>query len=131
MDAARRVLLLEGGMGALWAVYGLVTTSVATVVGAWWLAVPSAVTVVALTYAEDHRMMDWDPYRRGAVAIAAVVVGVAVVWLLAILTSLAVVETIGVGITGMGAGLLGYRIVYGVVRPVPEARLAAESGQSV
>ncbi|WP_436929930.1 hypothetical protein [Halosimplex halobium] len=125
MDAARRVVLLELGMGLLWLGYGFGMTGFAGLRSGWWLAVPAAAGTVALMYAEEHRVADWDPYYRGGLAIALVVGFTAVVGAVGALTALSVVDAIAVAMTGIGAGLLPYRFVYGVVRPVPESRLAA------
>ncbi|QLH81500.1 hypothetical protein [Halosimplex pelagicum] len=125
MDTARRVVLLEVGMGAIWIALGVLNVGVAGLREAWWVALAAAVTTVAVTYTDEHDLLGWSDWRRYAAAIVAVVAIAVAVGVVAIATDLVVLTVVSGGLAGMGAGLLGYRFVYGVVRPVPESRLGA------
>jgi len=130
MDAARRVVLLECGLGLLWTVYGFGTQSAATLRAAWWVAACGAVAIPALLYLEEHRWTDWGVYRRGATTIAAVLVSVALAAAAVAVTTLSTGTVVSVGLGGLGIGLLAYRAVYGLVYPVPESRLDRVNGSA-
>lgn len=131
MDAARRVVLVEGGLGLLWTVYGFGPQSAATLRAAWWVAAAGAVATPALLYLEEHRWTDWGAYRRGAMVIAATLGAVALAAAVVLATTLSVMTVVSVGLGGLGAGLLAYRVVYGLVYPVPESRLDREAGSAL
>jgi hypothetical protein len=122
MDAARRVVLVEGVLGTLWVVYGL-GQSLSTLRLAWWVAAGGAVGIAALLYLEEHRWTGWGAYRRGGTTIAAVLAAVALCGAVVVATDLAVVTVVRVGLGGVGVGLLCYRFVYGLVYPVPRSRI--------
>jgi len=127
MDAARRVLLVEGVLGLLWLVYGL-GQSLSVLRAAWWVAAGGAVGTAALLYLEEHRWADWGPYRRGGTTIAAVLGAVALGGAVVVVTALAVTTVVRVGLGGVGVGLLCYRFVYGLVYPVPRSRVERAGG---
>jgi hypothetical protein len=122
MDAPRRVVLVEGMLGLLWVVYGMVP-SLSTLRSTWWLAVGGAVGVATMLYLEEHRWTDWGAYRRGGTTIAAVLGAVALCAVVVVATTLEVTTVVQVGLGGVGVGLLCYRFVYGLVYPVPPSRV--------
>ncbi|QLH77066.1 hypothetical protein HZS55_07065 [Halosimplex rubrum] len=123
MDAARRVVLFEGGMGVVWIALGALNVGVAGLREAWWVALAAAVATVAVTYTDEHDLFGWDDWQRYAAAVVGVVAAAVAVGLVVLATSLVVLTVVSAGLAGMGAGLLCYRFVYGVVRPVPQSRL--------
>ena len=129
MDTARRVVLVEGVLGLLWVVYGLVA-SLSTLRSTWWIAFGGAVGIATMLYLEEHRWTDWGPYRRGGTTIAAVLLAVALCAVVVVATPLSVTTVVSVGLGGMGLGLLCYRLVYGVVRPVPRSRVDRANGSA-
>ena len=54
-----------------------------------------------------------------------------VVALVTVLTELVVLTITGAALAGTGAGLLSYRVVFGVIRPLPECRLDGANERSV
>jgi DNA-binding transcriptional LysR family regulator len=123
MDAARRVVLLEGGMGALWIGLGVLNVGVDGLREAWWVALAAAVATVTVAYTDEHDSLGWSDWRRYAAAVVGVVAVAVAVGAVALATDLVVLTVVSAALAGMGAGLLPYRLVYGVVRPVPESRL--------
>jgi len=124
MDAARKVLLLDSLLGVVWIGTGLSITAPTVVASVGWLVGTTALAVVGLRSAEEHGYAPADSLRWFGAAIASVlVVGVvAVVATTALFTFDATVAVSAI-LVGLGVGVLGYRLVYGVVRPVPERRL--------
>lgn len=111
--------------------YGLGPESLATAAAYWWLGVGTAVPAVAGMCAEDHLLAEWDEGRHIGAAIVFPLATVAVGGALVVTTDLAAPTPAGVGLGCLGAGVLGYRPVYGVVLPVPAARLEAGSKRAV
>ncbi|MFC7193531.1 hypothetical protein ACFQL4_00940 [Halosimplex aquaticum] len=72
-----------------------------------------------------------DEFYRYALAIVGVVAVVAVCGAVVVATDMVVLTVVSVVLAGMGAGLLGYRIVFGVLRPVPESRLDGAKKRAV
>lgn len=131
MDAARRVVLFELGMGLVWVLLGATSIGPADLREAWWTSVLAFVALVAVVYADEHRVVAWDEWQRYAAAVVGVIASTVLVGVVAVLTDLALVTVIGAALVGTGAGLLSYRTVYGVVRPVPESRLDAARRRTV
>lgn len=131
MDASRRVVLFEGGMGLLWTLFGLGNGGFDGLREAWWLAVLAGVATVALVSADEQRFTHWDGYRRGALAIASVVAATVLVGAVVVATTIPVQTAVSIALVGIGLGLLVYRLVYGVVRPVPRARLDRAGDRAV
>ncbi|ELZ27746.1 hypothetical protein C475_07490 [Halosimplex carlsbadense 2-9-1] len=131
MDAARRVVLLECGMGALWIALGALNVGVAGLREAWWLALVAAVVTVAVAYVDEHDLFGWDDWRRYAAAIVCVVAATVAVGLVVVATELVVLTVVSAALAGMGVGLLSYRFVYGIVRPVPKSRRDAAEERTV
>ncbi|QPV61814.1 hypothetical protein I7X12_13770 [Halosimplex litoreum] len=131
MDTARRVVLLEGTMGTLWIALGVVNVGLAGLRAAWWVAFAAAVATVAVAYTDEHDLFGWGDWRRYAAATVGVVAAAVAVGLVAVATDLVVLTVVSAGLAGMGAGLLCYRFVFGVVRPVPKSRLDAARERAV
>ena len=131
MDAARRVVLLELGMGLLWLALGVLNVGIDGLGQVWWVAAGSFLAGVTAVYADEHDLHGWDDWYRAAATVVGVVAWVIAVGIVVVLTKLSVLTVVGGALAGLGAGLLCYRFVYGVVRPVPKARLERASGRSV
>jgi len=131
MDTARRVVLLECGMGVLWIGLGVLNVGLADLRAAWWIALAAAASTVAVAYTDEHDLFGWSDWRRYAAAVAGVVAAAVAVGLVVLATDLVVLTIVSAALAGMGTGLLAYRFVYGVVRPVPESRLDAAGDRAV
>jgi len=131
MNAARRVVLLECGMGVLWILLGLLYVGRSGIRDAWWVALVALVGTVGVVAADEHRLVAWDEWYRAAAAIVGVIASVIVVAAVAVLTDLVVLIVVGAALAGSGTGLVAYRLVFGVVRPLPDARLDDATDRSV
>ncbi|WP_459194474.1 hypothetical protein [Halosimplex sp. J119] len=131
MEAARRIVLFEAGMGAAWILLGVLNAGPDGLRDGWWLAVAAFVATAGATYADEHRLVDVDEWHRYAFAIVSVVAATAGCAVVIVATDMAVLTVVGVGFVGMGAGLVVYRVVYGVVRPLPESRLEGARDRAV
>ncbi|WP_415378661.1 hypothetical protein [Halosimplex sp. TS25] len=131
MDAARRVVLFEGGMGVAWILLGLLNVGVAGLREGWWLGLAALAATVATVYADEHRVVDVDEWYRYALAIVGVVAAVAVCGAVVVVTDMVVLTVVSVVLAGMGVGLLAYRVVFGVLRPVPESRLDGANNRAI
>jgi len=123
MDATRRIVLLEAGMAAMWVALALLEVGLEGLGEVWWVAVLSAVGFAAFYYVDEHRLAGdngWSPY---ALAVVLVVTGAVGTGAIVVVTGQSVPKTVAGTLVGAAIGLLGYRFVYGVVRPVPESRL--------
>jgi O-antigen/teichoic acid export membrane protein len=118
-------------MGGLWIALGSMNVGVAGLREAWWVALAAAVATVAIAYTDEHDLFGWNDWRRYAAATVGVVAAAVAVGLVAVATDLIVLTVVSAALAGMGAGLLGYRFVYGVVRPVPKSRLDAARERAV
>lgn len=118
MDASRKAVVVDVGLGVLCVAMGLLFAS-RDGVGYWWLVPVTAVAAGGFTWADDHGVVGgW------AVVGAVSAFGVAVLALGSVLGS-AFVSTVVVPLVliGLGAGIVPYRLYYGLVRPVPAGRL--------
>ena len=131
MNVARRVVLLECGMGVLWMLLGLLNVGRSGIRDAWWVAVLALVVTSSVVGADEHRLVDWDDWYRYAAAIVGVIASVVAVALVAVTTDLVLLTIIGAALAGTGAGLLAYRVAFGVIRPLPESRLDGANERSV
>lgn len=131
MNAARLVVLLECGMGVLWLLLGVLNVGRSGLQESWWVAVLALVLTVAVVGADEHRLVEWDQWYRYAAAIVGVIASVVAVGTVAVVTDLVVLTIIGAALAGTGAGLLAYRVVFGVVRPLPASRLDGANERSV
>jgi len=122
MNAARRVVALEVSTGAAFAAYGLWVVGVAGLQETWWVAAAAAVAVVATVSVAEHRL-NATGGARYALAILGVVGATVAAGVVVALTALSVDAVVGAALVGTGVGVCGYRVVYGLCRPVPETRL--------
>lgn len=123
MDPARRVVLFETVMGVAWILLGVLNVGFAGLREGWWLAVVALVATVATTYADEHRVIAVDEFYRYALAIVGVVAATVGCGIVVVVTDMVIMTVVSVVLAGMGVGLVSYRVVYGVLRPVPESRL--------
>jgi hypothetical protein len=129
MTPERQVFLTDGLVGIGPATVGVLTFGPE----AGWLALPVALVVAALiagvNYYDEHVGFE-RTLGEGVVSVGAVVAPFLVSLLLFYLGSpLAVSVSLG-GFVGLSLGFLGYRVVYGIVRPIPERRLERAREQS-
>ncbi|WP_276273808.1 hypothetical protein [Haloarcula litorea] len=122
MDPRRKALLTDGGIAvlALAQVWLNLDDGVS-----WPLAALFGVATVGATWASEHGRFDRLPGTRLQRLVAAVAVGGAAILggglalgpdrITAILLA---------GLAGLGAGMLCYRTYFGLVRPVPDRRVA-------
>ena len=124
MDPRRKVLLADGGMGLVLAVYGLALADPSQLASAWWLPTTAAVVAVAWMYASEHLLVGVDATKQLGAYFLVFVLIIASLAALVAWTPLTLTPVLRFGFGGLGAGLVCYRLVYGVVLPVPSARLA-------
>ncbi|MFC7027019.1 hypothetical protein ACFQJ5_04650 [Halomicroarcula sp. GCM10025324] len=121
MDPRTKVLLTDGFV----AVLGLAQVWLNVDDGvAWPLAVLFAAVTVVAAYAGEHGFVDRLPGSGFGRTVALVVVGGAAI--LAggfVFGPDPVTSVLLAALAGLGAGILCYRTYFGVVRPVPAARL--------
>jgi len=131
MDATRRIVLLETGMAATWVALALLQVGPEGLRGAWWVAALAAVGFATFYYADEHRLGGVDGWSRYALA-AALVVGATVgTGSIVVLTGLSLPKTVAGVLVGAAVALIAYRFLYGVVRPVPDARLERARDRAV
>lgn len=118
-------------MGASWILLGVLYVDLASLRAAWWLGVLATVAAAALWYAEEHGVLGGDEFTLSVVGIVSVIAAVVVCGVVAVVTDLSVQTVVSVTLAGIGVGLLGYRVVYGAVLPVPERRLERARDQHV
>jgi hypothetical protein len=131
MNAARRVLLVDGSMGFVWAVYGFLLRPAATFREWWWVAALAAAVAAVGMYASDHGLAGFRTRTQGMALVAGFLAVVAGAAGLVAATGLSVDAAVPVGIGGLGLGLLAYRVAFGVVLPVPEDRLERAGERAV
>jgi len=123
MDVERKVVLADSGIALTGVVLGLLYAEPVTA-EFWWVGALATIGTAGATWASEHGVVsDW----AGVAAVAVFGVALFAVGLTwgADLVADALVPA---GLAGMGAGLLPYRLYYGVVRPVPERRLRSARG---
>lgn len=131
MDAARRVLLVDGASGAVWLLLGALNAPGGSLASLWWVAAAGFAVAFAGLYGSEHGLF-WLEREWVGVAVAGLL-------LLALPFGLAaalVTETdpragLTVGMIGAGVAVLCYRAVFGLLRPVPESRLERARERSV
>jgi hypothetical protein len=126
MDARRRALAVDFGLATAATLAGGlgVAVGVESLAGALALVTLGAVVlVVALSLAEHRNLLAVVDASRPWSLLAAFAGTLAVV--LALVLGRVVVAAPAAGVLcGMGLGLAGYRLVFGVYRPLPPRRLA-------
>jgi len=124
MDAARKILLFDSLLGTVWIVTGLSVAASREIASVWWLVGVGGLAAVGLLAAEEHGHTPADSLRWFGVTIVGVlVVGVVTVVATTSLFTFDATVAIGAHLVGLGVGLLGYRLLYGLVWPIPDAGL--------
>jgi hypothetical protein len=130
MEPERKVLLGDGAVAVSVLVPGLLYFGSALV---WWVPLPAALlsfTTAAAQHYTEH--VGFERTRdEAALALGAIVVPVAVAGVL-VVTGSAFGPPLALAVfAGTGVGFLLYRFVYGVLRPIPEKRLARAGQRAV
>jgi hypothetical protein len=130
MEPERKVLLGDGAVAVSVLVPGLLYFGSALV---WWVPLPAALlsfTTAAAQHYTEH--VGFERTRdEAALALGAIVVPVAVAGVL-VVTGSALGPPLALAVfAGIGVGFLLYRFVYGVLRPIPEKRLARAGQRAV
>jgi hypothetical protein len=130
MEPERKVLLGDGAVAVSVLVPGLLYFGSALV---WWVPLPAALlsfTTAAAQHYTEH--VGFERTRdEAALALGAIVVPVAVAGVL-VVTGSALGPPLALAVfAGTGVGFLLYRFVYGVLRPIPEKRLARAGQRAV
>jgi hypothetical protein len=131
VSSPRRVVLFDCALGGLWAGLGALNVGLTSLREAWWVGLSALVATAVVLYADEHGVVSWGGWERAAAAVVAVVASVVACAAVVFATTLAAVTVVGVALAGTGLGLLAYRTVYGVLRPLPEARLDGTGDRSV
>jgi hypothetical protein len=124
MDAERRLVLFEGGMGAAWLALGAAQAGPDGLRAGWWLGLVAVVGTVGSTYAIEHDLVPTNVFARYTFTVVGVLLSVLAAATVTLVTALSPLTVVSVALAGMGLGLLGYRAVFGLLRPVPESRRA-------
>jgi hypothetical protein len=130
MTPERKVLLGDGLVALSVLLPGLLYFGPALV---WWVPMPAAL-LVATTGAAQHysEHVGFERARdEAALALGAIVVPVAAAGVL-VVTGSSLGPPLALAVfVGTGLGFLGYRFVFGVLRPIPEKRLARAGERAV
>lgn len=120
-DVAQRIVRVELAIALTGAGVGAVlTASTAGAAELWWVALPVAAVTAVLGAAADRSQAGmWLLLGAGVLAI------LGIVWALA--TDAALVEAMPALILGLGLGSGLNRLLFGVLRPLPETRRRRES----
>lgn len=129
MNPARKIFLVDGLVGAL----SLLAGTRFAVPFRWWLVPLAGVTTLgtaAVLFSEEQDLL---ASRGHAVALMTLFVGLP--GLLAVLLSWVrppLGSALAVAVCfGLGGAVVGYRFVFGVLRPIPEKRLARARDRAV
>ena len=130
MTPERKVLLGDGAVALSALLPGLLYFGPTLV---WWVPVPAAL-LAATTGAAQHytEHVRFERTRdEAALALGAIVVPVAVAAVL-VVTGSPLGPPLALAVfSGTGVGFLGYRFVFGVLRPIPEKRLERAGERAV
>jgi drug/metabolite transporter (DMT)-like permease len=128
----RKVLLIDGLVGSSMLLNGGLGLRISSSVQ-WWAVfvfVGAAVWMAGLLYRVERTAV-----RESLREILVASIGIGGPGLLAIamvVSNYPQAETVYAGVfAGFGSGILGYRFVYGIIRPIPESRLARARTQAV
>lgn len=130
MTPERKVLLGDSAVALSTLLPGLLYFGPALV---WWVPVPAA--LLAFTTGAAQHYSEHVGFERtrdeAALALGAIVVPVAVAAVL-VVTGSPLGPPLALAVfVGTGTGFLCYRLLYGVVRPIPEKRLARAGERAV
>jgi hypothetical protein len=130
MEPERKVLLGDGLVALSVLLPGLLYFGSALV---WWVPLPAALfafTTAAAQHYTEH--VGFERVRDEAIlSLGAIVVPVAVAGALVVTGSPLGPPLALAVLAGTGSGFLVYRLVYGVVRPIPEKRLERAGERAV
>ncbi|WP_246986152.1 hypothetical protein [Halorientalis marina] len=122
MTPERKVLLGDGAVGLSVVLPGLLYFGSALV---WWAPIPGALvafTTAAVQHYAEHVGFE-STVHEALFGLAGIVLPLAVAAALVLVGSPLGPPIAFVAFAGTGTGFLGYRFVFGVLRPVPEKRL--------
>jgi len=127
MDTRTKVVLLDGFLGLVQLATALVFAGPGALVEHWWLVVVAALGTAGFATAGDRGYtLDDSAWEFAIVLVALVAVSVLVV-----LVTDPPVSTVGALLFGVGTGILTYRLVFGVIRPVPARRIEQARDRTV
>ncbi|WP_247005841.1 hypothetical protein [Halorientalis litorea] len=129
MDPTRRVLLTDGLVGVL----ALATGMAFAVPFRWWLVPLAGVTTLgtaAVLFSEERDALASRGYAVVLMALFVGLPGLLALGLLWVRPPLGSALAFAVCL-GLGGAVVGYRFVFGVLRPVPEKRLARARDRAV
>lgn len=116
----RRIVLLDLTVALTQVSLGvLLDGTVAFAADQWWVAPAVAAATSLLTYASDRS----ESGKRAMIGVGTAGI-LAVIWAFA--TDALVTGVVALAILGIGVGIGLNRVVFGVVRAIPEPRLARE-----
>ena len=118
MDAERRVLLVDLGLGIVAIASGLVSMGPGAV-DVWWIGGLVAVATAVLAWSEEHEVVGGWTTIGLVLAFGLAFVAIGYLFGSDVVANVA----LPVAIAGLGVGLVGYRGYFGLVRPVPDRRL--------
>jgi hypothetical protein len=126
----RKVLLIDGLVGAGALLNGALSFSLSVQRWVVFVLVGAALWITGIYYWVDRTAIE-ESLRNvlvGSLGIA----GPFLVGLTMALLDYPLAPTVVAGVmTGYGLGILGYRVVYGLVRPIPDCRLERMRGRAV
>jgi hypothetical protein len=130
MTPERKVLLGDGAVALIALLNGLLFFGSALV---WWVPVPAALLAATAGMAQHYtEHVGFERTRdEAALALGAIVLPVGVAGALVVTGSPLGPPLALAAFVGTGAGFLGYRFVFGVLRPVPEKRLERAGERAV
>jgi hypothetical protein len=132
MDAQGKVLLFDSLLGIVWIVAGLTFADPAAVAGVWWFVGVAAAAAAGALALEEHGYTPEGSLQWFAIAVAGVLaVGVVTVAAVSILLEPTATVAVSALQVGLGLGVIAYRLLYGLVWPVPDARLDRAREQAV
>lgn len=125
MDAERKAVLVDVGLGLLLLATGAFYADQGSL-RYWWLAVVVAVSTGGSAWADDHGAIGgWTTI------LVVAVFGVGLIGLGLLAGPDLVENVLPTMLLGLGAGLVPYRLYFGLVRPVPEGRLRGARERTV
>ena len=126
----RKVMLIDGLVGAGALLNGGVAISLSVQRWVVFVLVGAALWITGIYYRVDRTAVRES--LRDVLVVTLGIAGPFLVALVMVLVDHPLAPTIMAGVmTGYGSGILGYRFVYGIVRPIPDCRLERMRGRAV
>jgi len=119
MDTRTKVVLLDGLLGVVQIMSALVLAGAGNLVEHWAFVVAAALGTVGFVTAGDRGYIPDD----SAWGFPVVLVAIVAVSLVVVLVVSPPVSTVAALQFGIGIGILTNRLVFGLVRPIPERRI--------